>query len=115
MQKITALIAATVFAVLGPIAYGLGRNPVFSGIRPPAVAGQFYPSDPEKLEQAVRQFLRESPAITMKDPIAIMAPHAGYIYSGQLNADAFRQVMGREYDLFIILGVNHTTGGFRGI
>jgi len=51
----------------------------------------------------------------MKDPIAIIVPHAGLIYSGQISADAYRQVMGRDYDVFVILGVNHTTGGFSGI
>jgi AmmeMemoRadiSam system protein B/AmmeMemoRadiSam system protein A len=44
-----------------------------------------------------------------------MAPHAGYIYSGQIIADAFRQVADREYDVFVILGVKHTAGDFRGV
>ena len=86
-----------------------------SGTRPPAVAGQFYPSDPEKLELAIRQFIQESSAIPMEDPVAVLAPHAGYIYSGQICADAYRQVMNRSYDVFVILGVNHTVGDFHGI
>ncbi len=115
MNKFTALIAATLTALLGFISFGTGEDFKLSGIRPPAVAGQFYPSDPDKLEQAIRQFIRESDAIPMKNPIAILVPHAGYIYSGQISADAFRQVKDGDYDVFIILGVNHTTGGFRGV
>ncbi|MEJ2246843.1 MAG: AmmeMemoRadiSam system protein B [Acidobacteriota bacterium] len=86
-----------------------------SGIRQPAAAGQFYSSDPAKLELAIRQFLHDSSPIPMEDPLAIVVPHAGYIYSGQICADAFRQVMNRRYDTFVILGVNHTTGGFQGV
>jgi AmmeMemoRadiSam system protein B/AmmeMemoRadiSam system protein A len=84
-------------------------------IRPPAVAGQFYPSDPEKLRSAVEQFLKDSPELPMGKPIALLAPHAGYIYSGQICADAYRQVMGRSYDVVVILGTNHTMGNFSGV
>jgi MEMO1 family protein len=84
-------------------------------IRPPAVAGQFYPADPQKLKLAIRQYLQDSAEIPMEKPLALIVPHAGYIYSGQICADAFRQVMGRTYDVVVILGVNHTTGSFNGI
>jgi MEMO1 family protein len=84
-------------------------------VRPPAVAGQFYPADPEKLKLAIEQFLKDSAPIQMEKPVAIIVPHAGYVYSGQIAADAFRQVMGREYETIVILGVNHTTGDFTGI
>ncbi len=86
-----------------------------SNIRPPAVAGQFYPSDPVKLKSAIQQFLDDSVSIPMEKPIAIVVPHAGYIYSGQICADAFRQVMGYNYDLVVILGTNHTSGNLHGI
>jgi MEMO1 family protein len=84
-------------------------------IRPPAVAGKFYPSDPQKLRLAIHQFLQNSTDRRLESPIAILVPHAGYVYAGQIYADAYRQVMGHQYDSIVILGVNHTTGGFRGI
>lgn len=116
MRKFLASILAVAGLTAGsPIPISLCEEAAFSGIRPPAVAGQFYPSDPVKLELAIRQFIRESNPIPTEDPIAILSPHAGYIYSGQIGADAFRQVAGRRYDVFVILGVNHTIGGFRGI
>ena len=83
--------------------------------RPPAVAGQFYPTDPAKLRLAIEQFLKGSTPIRMEKPIAIIVPHAGYIYSGQICADAYRQVAGHQYDTVVILGVNHTAAGFHGI
>ncbi len=91
------------------------RSTTTQDVRPPAVAGQFYPADPGKLKLAVEQFLKGSAAIPMEKPVAILVPHAGYIYSGQIAADAYRQVMGRKYDTVVILGVNHTTGGFSGV
>jgi len=51
----------------------------------------------------------------MESPLALIVPHAGYVFSGQIMADAYRQVMGRSYDVIVVLGTNHTTGGFSGI
>ncbi|MDD5762563.1 MAG: AmmeMemoRadiSam system protein B, partial [bacterium] len=42
-------------------------------------------------------------------------PHAGYIFSGQIAADAWRQAQGGEFDLVVILGTNHTAPEFRGV
>jgi MEMO1 family protein len=88
---------------------------ICSDTRPAAVAGQFYPSDPGKLKLAIEQFLKGSAANGSEKPIAIVVPHAGYVYSGQISADAYRQVMGRQYDTVVVLGVNHTTANFNGI
>jgi MEMO1 family protein len=90
-------------------------DPASNEVRPPAVAGGFYPSNPGKLKLAIQKFLESSPNLEIATPIAILAPHAGYIYAGQIYADAYRQVMGRQYDVIVILGTNHTTGGFSGI
>jgi MEMO1 family protein len=84
-------------------------------VRPAAVADKFYPADSKKLKLAVEKFLQGSAEIPMEKPIALIAPHAGYIYSGQICADAYRQVMGRSYDVVIVLGTNHTTDNFSGI
>lgn len=51
-------------------------------IRPPAVAGHFYPSNPNELAQAVDGFL--SPDIEKKRALSCVVPHAGYIYSGHV-------------------------------
>jgi AmmeMemoRadiSam system protein B/AmmeMemoRadiSam system protein A len=86
-----------------------------AGVREPAVAGRFYPADPEKLTRAIDGYLEDAVASAKEKPIAIIVPHAGYIYSGQICADAFAQAAAHDYDLIVLLGTNHTTAGFTGI
>jgi AmmeMemoRadiSam system protein B len=63
-------------------------------IRPAAVAGAFYPADPALLAGAVQGYLLEAtaPGSGEKPPKAIIAPHAGYLYSGPVAANAYRRV-----------------------
>jgi AmmeMemoRadiSam system protein B/AmmeMemoRadiSam system protein A len=84
-------------------------------VRPPAVAGQFYPADANRLRLAIQGFMKDAVPVTVEHPIALVAPHAGYIYSGQICADAYRQAAGNQYELVVILGTNHTTPRFSGI
>lgn len=58
-------------------------------IRKPAVAGKFYPSDPGELRRDVERFLREARPVNGPAPKAIIAPHAGYAYSGAVAASAY--------------------------
>ncbi len=83
--------------------------------REPAVAGRFYPAFPAALRLAVESFLRDAVPRKPGRPVALVAPHAGYIFSGQIAADAWRQAQGEEIDLVVILGTNHTAPGFRGV
>jgi AmmeMemoRadiSam system protein B/AmmeMemoRadiSam system protein A len=109
--RVTLSIAIAMFYA----ALGACKDPGTANVRFPAVAGSFYSSNPDKLKQAIQQFLQDSKAFPIENPVAIVVPHAGYIYAGQIYADAYRQVMGRHYDIVVILGVNHTTGGFQGV
>jgi AmmeMemoRadiSam system protein B len=66
-------------------------------VRPAAVAGYFYPDEPDLLRSAVREFLGEGAAIGNADdrplvPRAIIAPHAGYRYSGAIAGRAWATV-----------------------
>ena len=56
--------------------------------RPPAVSGMFYPGNPDRLRTDVRDLLAEV-APPKATPKALIAPHAGYIYSGSVAAAAF--------------------------
>jgi len=61
-------------------------------VRPPAVAGQFYPGDAATLGQTVDQFLSLASRPEIPDarwPKAIIAPHAGYVYSGPVAATVY--------------------------
>lgn len=63
-------------------------------LRPPAVAGRFYPADPMSLRRDLDNYLGNStPPAPDTPPIrAIIAPHAGYIYSAPVAASAYRYV-----------------------
>jgi len=84
-------------------------------VRPPAVAGKFYPESASILKLAIEQFMQDAIPAQAKEPLAIVVPHAGYIYSGQICADGYNQVANQPYDAVIILGTNHTTAGLRKI
>ena len=60
--------------------------------RIPAVAGMFYPQDPEELKSQVTQFLKAAEAQELPSLKAIIVPHAGYIYSGPIAGKAYAQI-----------------------
>jgi hypothetical protein len=63
-----------------------------TNIRPSAVAGAFYPDHPETLRRMIGDYLQQaSPA--EPSPCAMVAPHAGYIYSGYTAACAYRTLV----------------------
>lgn len=97
---------------LAPLAACQAGQPA---VRPPAVAGQFYPATRDALRIAVQEYLKAAPVAPPDKPVAIVSPHAGYIYSGQICADAFRRAQGHSYDLVVILGANHTVPSFHGV
>jgi AmmeMemoRadiSam system protein B/AmmeMemoRadiSam system protein A len=86
-----------------------------SDIREPAVAGKFYPESAAKLKLAVEKFMQDAAPAQVKKPVAIIVPHAGYIFSGQICADAFAQVRNQKYDVIVILGTNHTSPNLQSI
>lgn len=61
-----------------------------SQIRPPAVAGSFYPAQPEVLRGAVDRFVAQAAPAPVQGVLrALIAPHAGYVYSGPIAASAY--------------------------
>lgn len=82
-------------------------------IRPAVVAGKFYPESASVLKLSVEQFMQDALPPQADHPLAIVVPHAGYIFSGQICADGYNQVRGREYDTVVILGTNHTAPGLK--
>ncbi|MCK9363641.1 MAG: AmmeMemoRadiSam system protein B [Syntrophales bacterium] len=78
-------------------------------IRPPAVAGQFYPENADVLRLAIKKFLEDALPPQGIKPFAVVVPHAGYIYSGQICADGWNQTRNETYDTIVLLGTNHTT------
>lgn len=80
-------------------------------VRPPAQAGRFYPADADELAREVDRHLATAGApVGAAAPKALIAPHAGYVYSGPVAASAYRELQGRSDHVrtVVLLGPNHT-------
>lgn len=77
-------------------------------VRPPAVAGTFYPAESVQLAQDVRRMLAEASPVDTQ-PKAIIVPHAGYIYSGAVAATAYASLMpiAARIRRVVLLGPTH--------
>ncbi len=79
-----------------------------SRVRKAAVAGGFYPGTPKELIDFVDAMLRQANPPKIEGPIlAIMVPHAGYIYSGPVAAYAYKELEGRDIRTVILIGNSH--------
>ena len=77
-------------------------------IRKPVVAGAFYPGTPWILANTVDDLLNTTDAVCETGTVAaLIAPHAGYTYSGQTAAIAYRQVQNAKYDAVCVLAPSH--------
>lgn len=76
--------------------------------RQPAVAGTFYPDNPNQLTSQIKQNLLKSKNIPTFNNIAgIISPHAGYIFSGPIAANAFKAISHLKPKTIIILSPSH--------
>ena len=81
-------------------------------LRRPAVAGTWYPGSAAALADAVDGYLAaadDGPS-ELTDLVALVAPHAGLMYSGRVAAYAYRQLRGRAIDVVILVGPSHFVG-----
>src|SRR5215467_10123108 len=109
--------------MLGPISLGSGlyfniwasrgseamrTGSELPGVRTAAVAGSFYPRDPGRLRAQVDELLAGPPGVQV-DPKALIAPHAGYVYSGGVAAAAFATLRARAETIerAVVIGPAH--------
>ncbi len=78
-------------------------------IRSPAVAGQFYPADSGQLTANLAELIPSLSNQDKRDALAVVSPHAGYIYSGRVAGETLARV--NIPDDVIILGPNHSGYG----
>ncbi len=78
-------------------------------VRPAAVAGRFYPRDPTELRNLINMLLAQVPPATGPGPKALIAPHAGYLYSGPIAASAYAQLLPARDQIqrIVLLGPSH--------
>ncbi len=92
--------------------------------REPAVAGMFYPDQPDTLTRDIKGYLENAKKEKIEgEIIALVSPHAGYLYSGQVAAYAYKLLEGKSFDTIVLVGPSHRAlfkgaslydrGGFR--
>ena len=83
-------------------------------IRRAAVAGTWYPGTPDALAAALDQHLARTSRDVAGELVALIAPHAGLMYSGPVAAHAYRLLRGRRFDVAVLVGPSHFVG-FEGV
>jgi len=78
-------------------------------VRKPAVAGSFYPAQPDRLRRQIEELLAEAEPAPKITPKALIAPHAGYIYSGLPAATAFATLRdsAQTFARIVLIGPAH--------
>jgi AmmeMemoRadiSam system protein B len=77
-------------------------------IRPSPIAGTWYSGHPDQLRQEVQEYIDQADLPELSgEVVAVMAPHAGYLYSGPTAGYAFRCVLGQSYDLAAVISPYH--------
>jgi AmmeMemoRadiSam system protein B len=77
--------------------------------RPPAVAGLFYPDEPEVLRSVLRDCLARAASPQAAAPKALISPHAGYTYSGPVAGSAYRALgeVTKTIKRVVLVGPSH--------
>jgi len=98
-----AILAVLLVSAVPGLSFSKGN------IRQSAVSGQFYPSSTDILKRKVARYLDD--ALSKPDPgvRAIVAPHAGYSFSGRIAGEAFNLVRHQKFESVIIIGFSHQT------
>ena len=77
-------------------------------IRQPAVAGQFYPAQPDELRRMLDDYLAQAVVPSPSGRIiALIAPHAGYIYSGKVAAYSYALLRGHKFARVVVIAPSH--------
>lgn len=92
--------------IMSVIACGTSSSSIYK-VRKPSVSGQFYPSGSKELKKTIQDFLDNVPDTEINGEIlSCMAPHAGYVYSGQLAAYVHKLLSKTEFETIVIIGHN---------
>lgn len=85
-----------------------GKEKGMKEIREPVYAGSWYPGNPEILSREVKRYLENAKIERLEGQIvALISPHAGYVYSGQVAAYAYRLLEGKSFDTVMVVAPSH--------
>ena len=77
-------------------------------VRKPAVAGRFYPGDSDALAKDINRYIDQAqPPVSPDRVIGLIAPHAGYEYSGGTAAYGYKLIAGKPYDRVVVFALSH--------
>jgi MEMO1 family protein len=77
-------------------------------IRESAIAGSWYPDHPETLKKQIGKYLEQVPPTTLGGTlVGLIAPHAGYLYSGAVAAHAYQSLREQPFDRVLIVAPSH--------
>ena len=80
----------------------------FSSVRRSVIAGSWYPGDPKQLRAMIDGFLENVPPQPLEGAlVGLIAPHAGYVYSGQVAAHAYAQLRGKAFSKVLVVSPVH--------
>jgi hypothetical protein len=84
-------------------------------VRKSVIAGSWYPGNPSVLRKNIEDYFKAVPEVDASgEVVGLISPHAGYMYSGQVAAHAYKLVRGRTYDAVIVIGPSHRVA-FHGV
>jgi AmmeMemoRadiSam system protein B len=75
--------------------------------RPAAVAGTWYPGSAGALRRDVQEYLDAVPDAPLENVTALIAPHAGLMFSGPVGAHAYKAASRGDYDVAVLVGPSH--------
>jgi AmmeMemoRadiSam system protein B/AmmeMemoRadiSam system protein A len=106
-RNLILVILASVIISVSAEAEGKGTE-MNQTIRRPVVAGQFYTSDPAALHDEVSRYMSDaSPGQPKGSILALISPHAGYIYSGHVAGWGFSLLRGSRFDAVVVISPSH--------
>jgi len=96
------------------LAWIRGKEGGMKEIREPAVSGMFYPDRPEVLSRDIKKYLENAKKESIEgEIIGLVSPHAGYRYSGQVAAQAYQLIEGKNFESVVVIAPSHRVD-FRG-
>jgi MEMO1 family protein len=108
MRSKICWLAALLIAILTMAALQHVRAADPQNVRQAAVAGGFYPADPKTLSVMMDDMLAHASPPPINDPIvAVVAPHAGYQFSGPVAAYTYAALKGRKFSRVVVIAPSH--------
>jgi MEMO1 family protein len=107
MKNLSYFLSVTVLTWLVLLTSGSCRSET-PRVRVAGVAGAFYPADPKELTKMMDGLLAQNAVPQVQGPlVALVCPHAGYVFTGPVAAACFAQLKGRKYSRVIVIAPSH--------